>query len=339
MSAAGGSSREWLKLDAARAVEQMTGRIREIVLKDLKRKGVVLGLSGGVDSSVVAALAARALGKDRVVALLMPERESSDDSFTLARLVAADLGIATCVEDITSLLEAAGCYKRRDEMIRKLIPEYGRGYKCKIVMPALSNQKSYRIFSLVVESPGGKQVTARLTPETYRGIIAATNFKQRARKMMEYYHADRLHYAVAGTPNRLEYDQGFFVKNGDGAADLKPIAHLYKTQVYQLARYLELPEQVVKRQPTTDTYSLSQSQEEFYFSVPYDKMDLCLYGLNHGIPAPDVARAAGMTAEQVESVYVDIAAKRRATQYQHLDPLFVESLEETNRTGQSHAAR
>ena len=132
-----------------------------------------------------------------------------------------------------------------------------------------------------------------MPPAAYLQIVAATNFKQRVRKMMEYYHADRLNYAVAGTPNRLEYDQGFFVKLGDGAADVKPIAHLYKTQVYALAEYLGVPEEIRRRPPTTDTFSLPQTQEEFYFALPYAKMDLCLYGHNHGVPAAEVAAAAG----------------------------------------------
>src|SRR5262245_53998815 len=317
-----------LKLDAARAVDQITTAIREQVLKVLRRKGVVLGLSGGIDSSVVAALSGRALGKDRVLALLMPERESEGDSLTLGRLVADNLGIDTLVEDITPILEGTGAYRRRDEMIRTVIPEYGSGHKCKIVLPGLADQKGYRIFSVVAQSPEGRQITARLTPEAYHGVVAATNFKQRIRKMMEYYHADRLNYAVLGTPNRLEYDQGFFVKNGDGAADLKPIAHLYKTQVYEIAEYLGIPEEIRRRPPTTDTYSLAQSQEEFYFALPYDKMDLCLYGKNSGAPAEDVARAVGLTAEQVEYVYADINSKRRTTRYQHLKPLLVQAVSE-----------
>ncbi|MGM0577450.1 MAG: NAD(+) synthase [Myxococcota bacterium] len=99
-------------------------------------------------------------------------------------------------------------------------------------------------------------------------LVAAASFKQYVRKMMEYYHADRLVYAVVGTPNRLERDQGFFVMGGDGAADVKPIAHLYKTQVYALADWMRLPDEVSFRAPTTDTCSMDQNQEEFFFSVP-----------------------------------------------------------------------
>jgi len=158
--------------------------------------------------------------------------------------------------------------------------------------------------------------------------VAATNFKQRVRKMLEYYHADRLNYLTTGTPNRLEYDQGFFVKLGDGAADIKLIAHLYKSRVYQLAEYLGVPGKVRKRSPTTDTYSLHQSQDEFYFSLPYEQMDLCLYGKNNGIPAAAVAELIGLSEEQVERVYKDIDVKRRSTLYLHSKPHLVTGIAE-----------
>jgi NAD+ synthase len=319
-------SRDVLRLDPARETARIVSTIREQVFKQLRRKGVVLGLSGGIDSSVAAALCVQALGKDRVLALFMPEADSSDDSLRLGRLMTDSLEIRTVLENIGPILEAAGCYRRRDEAIRKVLPEYGHGYKSKLVLPNLLETDGYSIFHVVAESPLGVRTKTRLSAEAYLGIVAATNFKQRTRKMMEYYHADRLNYAVVGTPNRLEYDQGFFVKNGDGAADLKPLAHLYKTQVYQLAAFLGVPEEIRQRLPTTDTYSLQQSQEEFYFSLPYDKMDLCLYGKNHGTAAGDVAGAIGLTPQQVERVYRDIDAKHNATRYLHLRPLLVEGI-------------
>jgi NAD+ synthase len=321
-------SADILNLDAAMVVDRIVKAIRTLVLQDLRRKGAVLGLSGGIDSSVVAALSVRALGADHVLGLLMPERDSSEESLLLGQVLGDHLGIKTMVEDITPLLDGAGCYRRRDEMIRRVIPHYESDYKCKIVLPGLLQQENYRVFSVVVQSPDGHVTKARLPLEAYHGIVAATNFKQRIRKMMEYYHADRLNFAVMGTPNRLEYDQGFFVKNGDGSADVKPIAHLYKTQVYQLAEYLGIPEDIRSRPPTTDTYSMRQSQEEFYFSLPYDKMDLCLYGKNHHVPSVEVARAVGLTSAQVEIVYRDIASKRKATRYLHLRPLLVELVSE-----------
>jgi len=323
-----GFSKDVLTLDAAAEIERISVGIREMIFTQLRRKGAVVGLSGGVDSSVVAALCVRALGKERVLCLLMPEAESSPDSLSLGYLIAKSLGIRTVLEDITPILRASGGYHRRDEAIQALMPEYGDGYKSKIAISNVLATNSYKTVSVIVRSPQGVESRTRLTAEAYLAIVAATSFKQRVRKMMEYHHADRLQYAVVGTPNRLEYDQGFFVKNGDGAADLKPIAHLYKTQVYQLAEHLKIPDEIKRRPPTTDTYSLEQSQEEFYFSIPYDKLDLCLYGHNHGIPATQVAAAVGLTPEQVARIYRDIDSKRHATHYLHLKPLLVEQISE-----------
>ena len=230
--------------------------------------------------------------------------------------------------DITEMLKAAGCYRYRDEAIRAVIPAYDAGYKCKIVLPSLLQTEHLRVFSVVVESPDGRRTRARLPVKAYLQIVAATNFKQRIRKMLEYFHADRLNYAVTGTPNRQEYDQGFFVKLGDGAADVKPIAHLYKTQVYQMAEFLGLPREICERPPTTDTYSMPQDQEEFYFSVPHYVLDVCLYGKNHGRPAEEIAPVLSLKTEQVERVYRDIDAKRVTTRYQHMAPLLIEPVSE-----------
>lgn len=312
-----------LQIDAAAETRRIQEAIRQLVFEQLGRKGAVVGMSGGIDSSVTAALCARALGPERVFGLLMPETDSAADSTQLGRLIAEHCGIDHMLENITPELSALGCYERRDAAIRRVIPQYGAGWKSKIVLPSVLNGDGYSIFSVVAVAPDGEEVRARLTVEAYLGIVAATNFKQRVRKMLEYYHADRLQYAVAGTPNLLEYDQGFFVKLGDGAADFKPLAHLYKSQVYQLAKYLNIPEEIQRRPPTTDTYSLEQSQEEFYFSLPYAQMDLCLYGRNHELPAEEVAEALSLSADQVNRVYRQIDGKRRMSRYLHSRPLLV----------------
>jgi NAD+ synthase len=316
-----------LTIDAAFEVDRITKSLTEY-LSRTKRRGVVVALSGGIDSSVVAALCVRAVGNDRVFGLHMPERESSFDTLDYSRLLAESLGIESRLEDISALLDAAGCYRRRDEAIRMVYPEYGPGYKSKIVLPSVIDSDAFRLYSVVVQAPDGSQTTHRLSTESYLGIVAATNFKQRARKMLEYYHADRLNYVVSGTPNRLEYDQGFFVKLGDGAADVKPIAHLYKSQVYALAEHLGVPEQIRSRPSTTDTYSMPQSQEEFYFSLPYQRMDLCLFGLNNDVPVSDIAAATGLTDEQVNRVFRDIEQKRKTTEYLQLAPVLAADVPE-----------
>lgn len=308
-----------LKLDYAAESDKIAARIVEVVRK-CKRKGAIVALSGGIDSSLTAALCVKALGKERVFGIHMPERDSSSETLGLSRSVSDRFGFESVLEELTPVLDALGCYRRRDEAIRSAIPEYGPGWKNKIVLPNVVNNKGYNFYSVVAQSPEGEIIKKRLPVAGYLGVVAATNFKQRVRKMFEYYHADRLNYVATGTPNRLEYDQGFFVKLGDGAADLKPIAHLYKTQVYAMAEHLGVPAEICRRSPTTDTYSLPQGQDEFYFSLPYEQMDLALYAKNHGISAAEAAPVLGLSAEQVERVYADIDVKRGTTQYLHLPP-------------------
>ena len=320
--------RDVLKIDSEEEVKKISKKLRDIMAKKIKRRGIIVGLSGGIDSSVTAALAVKAFGPDRVFGLHMPERHSSEETLSLSCSVSDYLGINSCNEDITGILEAVGFYKRYDDAVRLVEPEYGEGWKSKIVSRNVIEHKGYNFFSIVMQKPDNSMIEKRLPLDAYLSIVAATNFKQRSRKMLEYYHADRLHYAVAGTPNRLEYDQGFFVKLGDGAADIKPIAHLYKSQVYQLAEELGLPEEIRKRPPTTDTYSLAQGQDEFYFSLPYHKMDLCLYARNHNITADIVAKELDLTAEQIERVFKDIDTKRSTTGYLHLSPQLVEAVPE-----------
>ena len=319
----------WLRIDAGGETDRISRRMREVVGDTLRKKGVVVAVSGGIDSSVCAALAVRALGVSRVLGLILPEADSSPESRVRGEMLCRHLGIRFEVTDITPILSAFGCYRWRDEAIRTLFPDFGPEWKSKIVISGSPLEGDrMNTFKVVVRNPAGDLLEKRLPLEAYLQVVAATNFKQRTRKTLEYFHADRLNYAVVGTPNRLEYDQGFFVKNGDGAADLKPIAHLYKTQVYALADALGLPEEIRTAKPTTDTYSLEQGQDEFFFALPYEKMDLALFGLNQGYPSWQVAGETGLTSEQVERVYRDIRGKRRTTHPLHLKPVLMESVPE-----------
>ncbi|MCB2173728.1 NAD(+) synthase [bacterium] len=316
------SIRDALTLDPEQEVSRIAAGLVDL-LRAMKRRGLIVAVSGGIDSSVTLALSARALGRERVLALQMPEKHSAAETLELSGRLADTFAVEKIHEDISGPLEAVRFYERYDEAVRQVIPDYRHDWKSKIVIPNVVEKAGYSVFSIVAQSPDGKTIKKRLPLNAYLGIVAATNFKQRIRKMFEYYHADRLNYAVTGTPNRLEYDQGFFVKLGDGAADIKPIAHLYKTQVYQLAEYLGVPEDICRRPPTTDTYSLAQGQDEFYFSLPHDKMDICLYARNNGIDAARVADEIGLTEEQVGRVFKDIDTKRSTTAYLHLSPQLV----------------
>ena len=305
-----------LDIDYQKEADRIAQRLREVTARELHKRGLVVAISGGIDSSCSVALAVRALGPERVFALILPERDSSDDSAARANILASHLGIRVETVDIAPALAAIGCYRARDEAVRRALPEYGEGWRFKIVIEGGIDGQINR-FRLVAKSPTGEDVERPLGLSEYLQIVAATNFKQRIRKN-----------AVVGTPNRLEYDQGFFVKNGDGAADVKPIAHLYKTQVYGMARFLGLPERVCAAIPTTDTYSLEQGQDEFYFALPYRAMDLALWSLNHQIPASELARVLEIPEARAEAVYADIAAKRRTTRYMHRAPILVGEVNE-----------
>lgn len=311
--------------DAGAEVERIAARIRLSLREHLRRRGLVVAMSGGVDSSVCAALAVRALGAGKVFGLLLPERDSSSDSVVKAKALAEQLGIDYLIEDIAPTLEAIGCYRWRDQAIRAVFPDYRSDWKNKIVISGGSEGR-INAFRLVVADPEGRQYEERLGLKEYLQIVAATNFKQRIRKTVEFFHADRLNYAVVGTPNRLEYDQGFFVKNGDGSADLKPIAHLYKSQVYRLASHLELPEDIRSAAPSTDTYSLNQGQDEFYFALPYKEMDVALWHYNQQRPAAALADCLEIDPARAEAIYQDIENKRRTTAPLHWTPLLIEDV-------------
>ncbi|MEP7311536.1 MAG: NAD(+) synthase [Pseudomonadota bacterium] len=318
MSKAGIDARV-LELDMAQESERISLWLRDWTARIAHKRGLVVAVSGGIDSSVCLGLSVRALGAKRVFALLLPEQDSNDGSGERGRELVAHLGVRHEHLDIASALEALGCYRWRDEAVRSVIPDFGVGWRMKIVLEG-GQEGSFNRFKVVARSPAEETFERILPLSPYLQVVAATNFKQRVRKTVEYCHADRLNYAVVGTPNLLEYDQGFFVKNGDGSADIKPIAHLYKTQVYAMARHLGLPAAICAATPTTDTYSLEQSQEEFYFGLPYAAMDLALWCVNHGESAETLARALNIESQKAIWIYEDIAAKRRAARYLHASP-------------------
>src|SRR5436309_127154 len=313
-----------LELDAAAETRRIAQSLRVQVGETLRRGGIVVAMSGGVDSSLCAALAVEAVGPGHVLGLGLPERESDPQSLPLARDWAARLAIEFLVEDITATLEACGCYERRDAAVRRLVPDYGPGWRSKLVLDGGGlDSDRLNVCSIAVQPPGQNLRKVRLPARELREIVAATNFKQRIRTMLAYHHADRLNYAVLGTPNRLEYDQGFFVKGGDGLADVKPIAHLYKSQVYQLAESLGVPVTIRARTPTTDTYSLPQTQEEFFFPLPLGTLDVMLQARNEGRSAAAVAADLGCRVEQIERAYHEIEHKRAVTRPLHLTSLLV----------------
>lgn len=315
-------NRQSLLLDAAQETQRIVSALQEIVHHQLRRQGAVLGISGGVDSAVVLALCARAFGPEKVVGVLLPEQESSPESASLATELATQFGVEAITEDITAALDGFGCYRRRDEAIQRIFPQFQPGWNVKIVLPGdLLEKGSLNVFQLVVSAPDGTEYRQRLPLREYYQIVAASNFKQRARMNMEYYHAELRNYAMIGTPCKNEHDLGFFVKFGDGGYDVAPIRHLFKTQVYQLAEYLDIPESIRSRPPTTDTYPGGGTQEEFFYRISYPLLDTIWYGYEHDVPRQQIADALSLTLEQVNQVVDDIVRKNRTTAFLRTVPL------------------
>lgn len=309
--------------DIESRIENIAQKLRDDVLKVTRRMGAVVGISGGIDSSVTLALAVKALGSDHVIGVLLPEKDSSSDSKELALKLARQFGVKTIEENITPALEGLGCYKRRDEAVKEVFPEYNpENYTMKIGISAQSiGQNLPPIFSLTIVDEEGNEKSKLLPTKEYLQIVAASNFKQRCRMSMLYYHAERLHYAVIGTPNKHEVEQGFFVKHGDGGADIMPIGNLYKTQVYQIAKHLDLPTEIINRTPTSDTYSAEQTQEEFFFQMPFSEMDILWYGYENGYAPSEVGAPLGKTEEQIKFIFNSFARKQRTTEYLRMSPI------------------
>lgn len=317
-------SKDILHLDNIDAVcDGIIEKLRNDVAFTLQRRGGVVGISGGIDSSVCLALSAKAFGPEKVTGVMLPEQDSSDDSKDLALKLAAKFGVETLEENITGALEGFGCYRRRDEAIARVVENFDPSVdQSKIEIKQDITKNIPAISSITVIKPDGEVISKLLPAREYLQIVAATNFKQRSRMTMLYYHAERLHYAVIGTPNKHEVEQGFFVKYGDGGADVMPIGHLYKTQVYQLARYLGVPEEIIDRTPTTDTYTAEQTQEDFFYQLPFETMDLIWYGWENHYPAEEVGEVMGRSAQEIQNIYKNFERKRRTTEYLRMRPIF-----------------
>jgi NAD+ synthase len=304
-------------------VENISKKLKEDILMVLKRKGAIVGISGGIDSSVTLALAVKALGPEHVIGIMLPEKDSSADSKELASNLARQLGVQTIEENISGALEGFGCYRRRDEAVVAVFPEYNPvEFTMKIgINPKGISSNLPPVFSLTIVDKNGFEKSKLLPSKEYLQIVAASNFKQRCRMSMLYYHAERMYYAVIGTPNKHEVEQGFFVKHGDGGADIMPIGNLYKTQVYQIAEYLGIPREIIERTPTSDTYSAEQTQQEFFFQLPFKEMDIIWYGYENGYEPAEVGKPLGKTEQEIKSIYSNFLRKQKTTEYLRMPPI------------------
>ncbi|MBM3847013.1 MAG: NAD(+) synthase [Verrucomicrobia bacterium] len=317
-------SKESIRIDPAAETQRLVEALRVNVRQKMRRGGAVFGISGGVDSAVVLSLAVQAFGPERVTAIMLPEKDSDPLSERLARELAAQFGITPLLECITEALDGFGCYRRRDEAVRRLFPEYdaAKGWKMRITLPSnLMDEGTLNVFALEVITPDGRELSRPLPAPEFLQVVAASNFKQRTRMSMLYYHAELKNYAVLGTANKNEHDQGFFVKHGDSGVDVKVIGHLYKSQIYQLADHLQVPQAIRNRPPTSDTYSAPCDQQDFFFRLPFETMDLLWLAQERGVSAAEAAEVLGFTEKQVQRAFDEFARKHRTTEFLRMNPL------------------
>jgi NAD+ synthase len=315
-------SKDLIRLDCQKIIPEITAKLKEQIFVTMRRGGAVVGVSGGIDSSTVVALCCKAIGPEKVVGISMPDKDNSKESKDMAKELADKYGFSYLNVDITPALEGAGCYKLREEGFREVFPEWREGWKAKIVLPQnVLESGRLNVYRLAIESPTGEKQEKRLPLGAYLKIVAASNMKQRMRMLTLYYQAEVRNYAVIGTGNKNEHYQGFFVKYGDGGCDLRPLEELYKTQVFQLAEHLEVPDDIRGRIPTTETYPAEVSQEEFFFGLDFTTLDLLWLAKEGRFDAGEVAEVMGLTAVQVNNVWRDLDQKRRTTEYLRMPPL------------------
>ncbi len=314
-------TKDVLNIDPEKIASQIESFIRDQLKNFFRRKGIVIGLSGGIDSAVAASLAVRAIGEKRVYGMLLPEKESNPISREYGQMMAEHLGIDCHEVEITPMLESFDVYETRDAIVKKIFPDLDPPYKFRLVLPQdLLDRDRLNVYHIEVQLPDGDVRRERLSHKNYLGLMAANDIKQRTRMIQLYYEAEKRYYVVCGTTNRSEALQGFFVKFGDGGVDIEPLADLYKVQVYQLGAYLGVPEEIISRTPSPDTYSFEVSDEDFYFCMPYSILDYMLYGVEKNIPKSQVAEMLQLSGEQVERAWKDLSRKRELTEHLRQPP-------------------
>ena len=303
-----------------RVIQSLQIFIHEQVNSNFRKRGVVIGISGGIDSAVAVKLCCGAVGKENVLGIILPEKESNPQSQEFAKKYCEKLGIKYEIEDITSILDSSEIYQIREKIVKKYFPDYNQSCKYRIVFSENFDSDGLSIPYLEVNDGNNQIHKIKLSLNDYFTITAATNIKHRIRMTRLYFHAEKNNFLVCGTTNKAEFQQGYFVKYGDGGVDIEPLANLYKTQIYQLGTYLDIPNEIIERKASPDTWSFDVSDEEFFYSLPYEIVDLMLFAKEKSVTLSDICSTLDLKEEKVKRILNSIERKLQASKTSRIFP-------------------
>ena len=283
------------------SVDSISNFIKNEVFEQFHKKEAIIGLSGGIDSAVTAALCTRSLGSKNVVGLIMPEKESDVKSQELAQQIAKRLDIETKIIDISNILESFGVYQNKERIVKDKFANFNTSCKYRVVVPP-KLENSIGIPYLEILDEHNIQHKLKISSFEFLTLTAATSIKHRVRMTMLYYHGERNNQVVIGTTNKSEYLQGYFVKYGDGGSDIEPLVNIYKSQIYQIGEFFKMPEEIMEKDASPDVWSFSTNDEEFFYSVPYEIVDVILYARENNLSINEIQEYSKISIGKIESL-------------------------------------
>jgi len=305
---------DFLKLQNIKTdVENMCTFLQGEISVKSQKSGAIVGLSGGIDSTVTMALCAKALGSEKTLGLTMFEKESSPSNKDLINEIAQNYDIKIENIDITPILDSFGVYSYREKIVKKKFPDFNSNCKYRVVVPP--NFSSIGIPYLEILDEENQNHKIKISSSDFLTLTSATSIKHRVRMTLLYFHAEKNNLSVVGTTNKSEYLQGYFVKYGDGGSDIEPLVNLYKSQIYQIGNFLNVPEDILNNDASPDVWSYSTTDEEFFYTVPYEIVDLILYAREKKLSIVEIKKLSNLPEEKIQNLLRFQDIKQRKSQH------------------------